>query len=169
MATRPWRLHNSPLLEKAYLPLYFGVPVDSMVHCSKLIRLQNLLFSLIFFHFWNIVHRSIAAGEKGRQGGAGGDGRLLCRVRLKEGLLDSCHRFFFGCPKRSCKVFTKALSAELESISNGEYPRLEARKKVIKRATPVMAKFGQALIAHWPCYVISHAFENGRKYGIGHW
>ncbi|MBW1795191.1 MAG: hypothetical protein JRJ38_12315 [Deltaproteobacteria bacterium] len=64
-------------------------------------------------------------------------------------------------------VLTKALSAEVESISNGEYPRFQTRKKVITRATPVITKFGQALIAHWPDQVISHPFQNGRRYGIG--
>jgi hypothetical protein len=56
-----------------------------------------------------------------------------------------------------------ALSAFLDIISSGEYPRFHARKIVNRRATIVIRKFGQAFSSYCPFQVHAAASETGHR------
>jgi len=64
---------------------------------------------------------------------------------------------------RARRDATKAASSLIDTISNGENPRLHAKQNVTTNNPIVMAKFGHALSAHCPCHVSSQARENGIK------
>ena len=62
---------------------------------------------------------------------------------------------------RRLSVSTKALLAESETISNGDFPRFHANTNRITSATPVTMKFGHAFNSHCPFQVNCILFENG--------